>query len=330
MGGAVGSHGGDNRAPQTRSVDLTASAPSEPDAQAERRQRLARLLLWLVPLAWSSNYLIARAAAGVISPHVLALGRWSLAFALMLPLAWAALRRAGRPWLAAEWTQLLVLGGLGMWICGAFVYIGGQTTSSANIALIYAATPVAIAVVGAVLLGERMAPSQVVGVALALAGVLFVIAKGDLRNLLAVRFTVGDGWVLAAGISWVAYSVLLRLWPSRLDAAARLVAITAGGILVLLPFALLELALVTPPAFSWQAVGLVVAAAVLPGIVAYQAYSFMLRELGAGPTALVLYLGPVYAAFTAWLLLGEPPAWYHAAGATLILPSIWLATRRQG
>jgi len=77
-------------------------------------------------------------------------------------------------------------------------------------------------------------------------------------------------------------------------------------------------------------VGLVVAAAVLPGIVAYQAYSFMLRELGAGPTALVLYLGPVYAAFTAWLLLGEPPTWYHAAGATLILPSIWLATRRQG
>ncbi len=63
--------------------------------------------LWLVPLAWSSNYLIARAAAGVISPHVLALGRWSLAFALMLPLAWAALRRAGQPWLAAEWKQLL-------------------------------------------------------------------------------------------------------------------------------------------------------------------------------------------------------------------------------
>jgi drug/metabolite transporter (DMT)-like permease len=98
---------------------------------------------------------------------------------------------------------------------------------------------------------------------------------------------------------------------------------------MLLPFTALELALVTPPAFSWQAVGLVVAAAVLPGMVAYQAYSFMLRELGAGPTALVLYLGPVYAAGTAWLLLGEPPAWYHAAGATLILPSIWLATRRQ-
>ena len=39
-----------------------------------------------MPLAWSSNYLIARAAAGVISPHTLALGRWSLTVALMLVL----------------------------------------------------------------------------------------------------------------------------------------------------------------------------------------------------------------------------------------------------
>ena len=292
-----------------------------------QRQRFAHALLWVVPLFWSSNYLIARAAAGVIGAHSLALGRWSLAFMLMLPLAWRGLRRAGAPWLAAEWRQLLVLGALGMWVCGAFVYIGGQSTSSANIALIYAATPVAIATAGALWLRERMAPAQMAGVALALAGVLFVIAKGDLHNLLAVRFTLGDAWVVAAGLAWTAYSLLLRLWPSRLGSAERLVAITGGGILVLLPFTALEWWWVPQPAFSLQALGLVVAAAVLPGMLAYQAYSFMLRELGAGKTALVLYLGPVYAAFTAWLLLGEPPQAYHAIGAALILPSIWLATR---
>ena len=148
--------------PLTPLTPLTALTPAQ-------RQRLARALLWIVPLFWSSNYLIARAAAGVIGAHSLALGRWSLAFALMLPLAWPGLRQAGRPWLAAEWRQLLVLGGLGMWICGAFVYLGGQSTGSANIALIYAATPVAIAAAGALWLSERMAPSQMAGVALAAA-----------------------------------------------------------------------------------------------------------------------------------------------------------------
>ena len=214
-----------------------------------------------------------------------------------------------------------------MWICGAFVYIGGQSTSPANIALIYAASPIGIALASAVLLGERMSPGRMLGVALALAGVLWVIAKGDWRNLLAVRFSVGDGWVLVAAVAWTGYSVLLRLWPSRLGTAERLVAITGGGIVVLIPFTALEWALVAQPPFSPKAPGLAVAAAVLPGMVAYQAYSFMLRELGAARTALVLYLGPVYAALSAWVLLSEPPQAHHAMGAALILPSIWFATR---
>jgi len=307
---------------------MTSTSPtSAAEPGQRRRHRLALALLWGVPLVWSSNYLIARAAAGVINPHLLALARWSLAFAIMLPLAWRGLAKDGAPWLRQEWKHLLVLGALGMWICGAFVYIGGQTTSSANIALIYAATPIAIAVVGAVLLKEHMSASQIAGVALALAGLLFVIPRGELRNLLAVRFTVGDLWVLAAGLSWTAYSVLLRLWPTRLGTAERLVAITAGGIVVLLPFTMLEWLLLPPLPFTPKAAGLVVAAAVLPGVLAYQAYSFMLRELGAAKSGLVLYLGPVYAAFTAWALLGEPPRWFHAVGAALILPSIWVATR---
>ena len=281
-----------------------------------------------MPLAWSSNYLIARAAAGVISPHTLALGRWSLAFALMLPLAWRALARNKAPWLREEWRQFLLLGGLGMWICGAFVYIGGHTTSSANIALIYAATPIAIALASARLLHERLTATQRVGVALALAGVLFVIAKGEPARLLAVRFTAGDGWIVVAAVSWAAYSVLLKRWPSVLGPAERLVVIIAGGVLVLLPFTLLEWWLMPRHPASWSAAGLVLAAALVPGVLSYSAYSFMQRELGASRTALVMYLSPVYAAFGAWALLGEAPGWYHAAGAALILPSIWLATRR--
>lgn len=206
--------------------------------------------------------------------------------------------------------------------------IGGQSASSANIALIHTATPVAIAAAGALLLHQCLSLPQMAGVAQALGGVLLVIARGDLRKLLGVRLTVDDAWVVVAGLSWTAYSLPLRwLWPSHLGSAERLVAIPGGGVLVLLPFTALEWWALPQPAFSMQALGLIEAAALLPGIVAYQAYSFMLRELGPGKTGLVLYLGPVYAAFTAWLLPGEPPQAYHAIGAALILPRIWLARR---
>ena len=73
----------------------------------------------------------------------------------MLPFTWRALLRDGAPW-RSEWKHMLVLGALGMWICGAFVYQGGQSTSSINIALIYAATPIAIGRGQSRLLHERL------------------------------------------------------------------------------------------------------------------------------------------------------------------------------
>lgn len=288
--------------------------------------RWARVLLWVVPALWSSNYLVARLADGAITPHWLALLRWLLAALLMLPFTWRGLVAGGAPW-RREWRHLLALGALGMWICGAWVYQGAQSTTATNIALIYGATPIAIAVVGARLLHERLGTAQIGGIALALIGLLFIIAKGDVRQLLAVRFAAGDLWILAAAASWTAYSVLLRHWPSALGPAERLVAIIVGGLVVLLPFTLLESLWQPPLPWSAKAAGLVVLAAVVPGVLSYGAYSFMQRELGAARTALMLYLSPVYGAALAWAVLGEVPAWYHAAGAALILPSIWLATR---
>ncbi len=292
-----------------------------------RRHRIAQLLLWITPALWSSNYIIARASDGVIAPHALALGRWLLALALLLPLSAAALVAGFAQW-KQEWKQLLLLGGLGMWICGAFVYIGAHTTSAVNIGLIYAATPVAIAFASTKLLHERVSAWQRAGMALALCGVLFVITKGDLGNLRAVRFTVGDLWILAAALSWVAYTVLLQRWPSKLGPTPRLAAITFGGVLVLLPFTALEAAFQPGPPIGAKALLLIVLAGLLPGFISYQAYAYMLRELGAARSSLVMYLAPVYAAFTAWALLGEAPRWYHAVGAALILPAIYMATRK--
>jgi drug/metabolite transporter (DMT)-like permease len=211
---------------------------------------------------------------------------------------------------------------------GAWVYLGAPTTSATNIALIYAVSPVAIAVVSACLLQEPMHARQWLGVALAIAGLLFVIARGELAQLQGVRFSRGDLWIVAAALAWAAYSILLKRWPSALGPAERLVACSVGGLLVLLPFTLAEAFMPAMPSPGLAAAGLVLAAAVLPGVLSYSAYSFLQRELGAARTALMLYLPPVYAPWLAWALLGEAPRWYHAVGAALILPSIALATRR--
>lgn len=287
----------------------------------------ARVLLFVVPGLWSSNYLIARLSAGVIAPHALALGRWTLALLILLPWVWRELleRRAA---LRREWPHLLVLGGTGMWICGAFVYQAGHTTTAGNIALIYATSPVLVTVASTWLLKERLTRLQGLAVGMALLGVLWVITQGDPGRLRQVQFTAGDGWISMVAVSWVAYSLLLKHWPSQLSPLARLVAIIAGAMLWLLPGTLIEASLVDVPPMSASGWGLIVLGALLPGVMSYGAFSYLQRELGAARTALMLYLVPVYSAFGAWAVLGERPGWHHAVGAALILPSIWLASRR--
>ena len=289
--------------------------------------RLAQALLFITPALWSVNYLVARWAPGVIAPHALALGRW-VAAALLLACFCRGELAAGRAHLRREWPQFLVLGALGMWVCGAFVYIGARSTSAVNVGLLYALSPVLIALASALWLGERLAARQVLGVLLALAGTVVILFRGRLEALAQLRINPGDAWISVAVVCWAAYSLLLRAWPSAFSPLARLTLIAAGGVAVLLPFTLWEALAWLPSELSWRSAGLVLAAALLPGAGAYGAYSTMQRVLGAARVGVVLYLGPLYTAGIAWAVLGERIEPFHGVGAMLILPGIWLATRR--
>ena len=277
---------------------------------------------------WSVNYLVARWAPGVIAPHALALGRWTIA-ALLLGFVCRAELWAKRGLILAEWRQFIVLGALGMWVCGAFVYIGGRSTLAVNIGLLYSVAPVLIALISALWLHERFTALQGLGMVLALAGVVMILLKGDWDTLAQLRINPGDAWIAVAVSCWAGYSLLLlRAWPSAFGPVARLTLTAVGGIVVLIPFTVWEAAVWLPTELSWKSLGLVLMAALIPGAGSYAAYSYMQRKLGVAKVGTVLYLGPLYSALLAWGVLGERIEWYHGVGALLILPGIWLSTRR--
>ena len=291
------------------------------------RERRALWLLWITPALWSVNYIVARTAPGVIEPHMLALGRWALAGLILSVIARSELWRERRSTLRAAW-QYLVLGALGMLVCGAWVYKGAQTTTAMNISLIYAASPVLIALGAVIWLGERFSWRQGLGVLVALSGVFHVVVKGQWGALAQVQWVAGDGWIVLAIVAWAGFALLQKKWHAPLGATARLAAICMGGVLVLLPFALWEWQQATTPPWSAQANWLVVLAGLVPGIGAYWAYGFCQKVLGASRVAASLYLGPLYGGLAAWAVLGESLGWHHVMGAALILPGIYLASRK--
>jgi drug/metabolite transporter (DMT)-like permease len=294
-------------------------------ASPDVERRWAVGVLWFIPLLWSVNLLVARVAPGVITPHVLAFGRWALASVLLLLLArqeWRGIAAA----LREHPGRYLVLGACGMWICGAWVYLAGQSTSALNLSLIYSSAPVMIAVGAGWWLGERLRGLQRLGVLAALLGVVHVIVRGDWARLSEVVFVAGDLWVLAAAVAWAAFALLQKRWQAPLSATAQLAAMALGGVAVLLPFAAWELTLADTPALGWSALGLVVATAVFPGVGAYWIYSWTQRILGASRVGMTLYLAPLYTAAVAALVLGEPMGWYHLSGGALILGGVALVT----
>lgn len=293
------------------------------------RDRLAWTLIMLAPMLWSANMLVARWSADWFPPHALAFWRWLVALVPMLMICGAVLWRR-RAEVVAEWRDLLLLGALGMWVCGAFVYIGAASTSATNIGLIYAGVPVLVMLLSAAIFRERLHAVQVAGAAGALAGVLAIIVRGDVRFLLSLDFTLGDLWTLTAACCWAVYSVLMRYWPSHLDPFLRLTAVTIAGVLVLAPLALAEAIVAGSPPLEWRSLVAALIVGLLPGFGAYQAYSWLLREVGAARTSLVLYLTPLYTAVLSWLLLDEAIRGYHLAGAVLVLGGVWLASRGAG
>lgn len=290
------------------------------------RRRFAHALLFLAPALWSANLLVARWSAEWFPPHALAFWRWLIALAAMLALGGGALWRK-RDAVRREWVDLLVLGALGMWICGAFVYIGGRTTTATNIGLIYAGVPVLIMLMAAGMFRERLSGAQLLGAAIALAGVLTIVLKGDPSTLARLDFVVGDLWVATAAICWAVYSIGLRRRPSTLDPLTRLAAITVAGVLILAPLTVIESFAIGVPTLDARTVAAALIVGLLPGFGAYQAWSWLIREIGPSRTSLVLYLTPVYTAFLAWQLLGETPHGYHALGAALAFSGLYLAHR---
>ncbi|WP_437714330.1 DMT family transporter [Sorangium sp. So ce448] len=300
-------------------------ASSSLGSAESRQRRIAHVLLFVTPALFTANMLLARATADFIPPVALAELRWMGVVLVLLPFFGRELWRA-RAALRRDWARYALLGLLGMGICGAGVYYGAATTTATNIGLIYAVSPVIIILLSRAMFGERLSRRQGLGTALALAGVLVIVLRGDPAALLALSFSTGDLMILGAAISWALYTVLLKRWPDPLGVQARLTAIALAGAILLLPLLGWELASRGAPHFDLRTIATVLTLVLVPGVGAYATYGYITEHLGPSRTGLLLYLSPVYTAVLAWLLLGEAFALYHWLGAALVLPGLFFAT----
>jgi drug/metabolite transporter (DMT)-like permease len=301
-----------------------------------RQSGRSALLMALPPLLWAGNAVVGRLLVGSVPPLTLNFIRWLLATLLLLPLGWRILRRPRD--IAERWRHLLLLGLLGVGTYNALQYLALVTTTPINVTLIAASSPVWMLGVGALLHGEQPRRRQIVGAVFSLAGVLLVIARGELAVLARIEFVAGDLYVLIAIVAWAFYSWMLARPPPSMRAPNRPQWNWAEFLLVQMLFGLLgagaaaaaELAQGTPPiACNVWVLAALLYVAVGPSIVAYRCWGL---GIAAGGPALAAFFGnltPVFAALMSAALLGELPHWYHALAFALIVAGIFVSSARQ-
>jgi drug/metabolite transporter (DMT)-like permease len=253
--------------------------------------------------------------------------RWALAFAILAPFAARSIR-AHRDTIRAHWRALVVLSFLGVACYNSLQYLALQTSGAVNATLIGASGPVAGLLIGAAFYQSRVIGRQWIGAALSATGVLWVIARGDLANLLGLRFAMGDLIMLVATVLWSFYTWMLRRQRPPLPMTAFLALQIGLGTLMILPLYLVELAVVQRvPEATVANFAALVYVAVLPSIVAYYCWDRGVARAGAVLPMYFVNLTPVFTAVLATVFLAEPIGLYHFAGGALILVGIHLANR---
>ena len=299
--------------------------------------RLA-FLLTLPPLLWAGNAVVGRLAVGHVPPITLNALRWLLAFVVLLPLGWKAFGTAqARREVLARWRPLALLGLLGVGCYNALQYLALTTSTALNVTLIASSMPVWMLAIGALFYRERPTRRAVAGAALSLAGVLVVLARGDLAQLAQVRFVPGDLFMLVAIVAWAFYSWLLARPAPSLAGAQRPDWDWAAFLLVQIAFGLvwsglssgLELALAPFefrwPAWMWAVIAYV---AIGPAVIAYRCWGLGVAEAGPAMAAIFGNLTPLFAAVMSAALLGEAPHAYHAFAFALLVAGIAVSARR--
>lgn len=298
-----------------------------PRPEATGGEAAAHAMMACASLIFGLNYVVGRWAVGEVPAYTLGFTRWTAGALIVLPFAWRRLRaQAGL--VRGHW-KLLAFAGFVMPFVGAGVtYVALNHTTAINGSLIQTSLPVLIVLLSWAILGDRATPLQCAGAAIAVAGVFYVVSKGDPRVLLDFRFNLGDAILIGCNLGLATYGVIVRKVPTELDPLALLAVICAFGALYHFPFFAFEIATGQIPRPSAAAAGSLVFVAIFPSVVAIVAWNNAIVRLGPNRAGFYMYLIPAFAAAFAIPFLGESVGFFHLVGVAMIVLGVTLSTRR--
>jgi drug/metabolite transporter (DMT)-like permease len=314
--------------PEPAATPATADGPPGPAAASDQRPGvwLTNVLLLVMALIWGVNFSVLKIGTRYFDPLAFNGLRMLLAGLVLAAIAWG--RRALAP-TRADAVRLAVLGVLGHGFYQVCFIEGIARTTASTAALVMAAGPAFIGVVGRLLGVERPSRAAWAGIGLQLLGMAGVVFGSATQAPLPGQESglAGPAFILVAALAWACYAVLLKPFTGRVDPMHLSAWTLLGGVATLVPLAapgIVRLDAAAVPALGWGAVGY---SAILAMVVAYLFYYRGVRVVGPVRTAMFSNLQPIVALAVAALTLGERPGPWQLTGAAAIAAGLVVSRR---
>ena len=228
----------------------------------------------------------------------------------------------------------LILRLFGLSLLGTGLHYGLQTlglqyTTASNASLYAVTGPITIALFGAAFLGERLGPAKVVGIAVALIGVLVVMGLEDIAAFDWRGHLLGDLLVLISIAMWGLFTVFGKKLTDAVGALRVTALVTVLGAVWMAPVGWVEMRLadfalggISAPAWlaiAFLGVGCSFGATLL--------YFIALEKTEAQKVGVYLYTIPPMTAVVAWLTLDERLGAAFVVGSALVFAGVAMTER---
>jgi len=289
------------------------------------RQTLYGLLAGLTAASiWGGMYVVSKVVLEVIPPFTLLTLRLLLGMLILAPVV---LGRGGVRLSSEQWRRIFLTGFVGYGVSIGFQFAGTKLSTAANGALLTSATPAFVLLFAFWLLGEAVTRQRLLALLLASAGVVIVI---DPRTAsLASSSFLGNLSLVAAGITWALYSVLVRKVTRETDVLTTSLVAFAGGLPLTAPLSLWELVTQGVGPITWGVIGGVLFLGIVSTALAMYLWNTAFALLPAALASLTFFAQPLAGTLLSVLFLGERITLSFVLGGFLIALGLFLETRSE-
>jgi drug/metabolite transporter (DMT)-like permease len=269
------------------------------------------LALVVLALVWGYTWVTIKIATQSASPLFVAGARLGLATLILFGIL-ALTRRSLRP---TPFVPTLILGLLQTTGWTLLQTIAVSQAGAGKSAVLGYTMPFWTALLAWPFLGERVAGLRWVALALAAAGLAFVVAPLDARSL------GPDGLAVLAGVSWAASAVYAKRLRARYD--VDLLSLTCWQLLWgTIPLVVLMLIFPAPIEWTGPFIAAMAFMSIGGGALGWFLWMFILSRLPAGVAGIASLATPVVGVLSAAIQLHEIPSANELVGMVLIVVAL--------